>query len=38
MDFQNLKAFMDDMAKNHTVGNDCEVYLDGKSVFSYFSG
>ena len=38
MDFQNLKAFMDDMAKNHTVGNDCEVYLDGKSVFRYFSG
>lgn len=38
MDFKNLKAFMDDMAKNHTVGNDCEVYLDGKSVFRYFSG
>ena len=38
MEFKNLKAFMDDMAKNHTVGNDCEVYLDGKSVFRYFSG
>ena len=38
MDLKNLKAFMDDMAKNHTVGNDCEVYLDGKSVFRYFSG
>ena len=38
MDFQNLKSFMDDMAKNHTVGNDCEVYLGGKSVIRYFSG
>ncbi len=38
MEFKNLKAFMDDMAKNHTVGNDCEVYIDGKSVFRYFSG
>lgn len=38
MEFKNLKAFMDDMAKNHTVGNDVEVYLDGKSVFRYFAG
>lgn len=38
MEFKNLKAFMDDMAQNHTVGNDCEVYLDGKSVFRYFAG
>lgn len=38
MNFKNLKAFMDDMAKNHTVGNDVEIYLNGKSVFRYFSG
>ena len=38
MDFTNLKAFMDDMAANHTPGAAIEVYYGGKKVFRYACG
>ncbi len=38
MNFENLKHFMDHMAKERTPGNAVEVYLGGKCVFRYASG
>ena len=38
MNFEMLKNFMDDMARNHSPGNAAEVYLNGKLVFQYACG
>lgn len=38
MEFNNLKEFMSDMSKNHTVGNSIEIYLDGKRVLKHTDG
>ena len=38
MEFSNLKAFMADMTKNHTVGNSIVIYLDGKIVLKHLDG
>ncbi len=38
MEFKNLKAFMADMSKNHTVGCSVEVYLGGKQVLKHVDG
>ena len=38
MEYNNLKAFMADMTKNHTVGNSIVIYLDGKIVLKHVDG
>lgn len=38
MEFNNLKSFIENMAKDHTVGNAVEVYLNNECVFKYSSG